>query len=811
MESLEARQLMAVSPYHNVYDNTLTINGDSGANTVDVYRVADQIVVNVRTEGILYSYNSSQVSKIKFFGYGGKDAFTNNTAIPTIADGGEGDDVIIGGHGDDTLKGGDGNDELVGGDGNDNLHGEAGSDTLRGQGGNDNLYGGADADSLDGANGNDGLFGGCGNTDTLTGGDGSDRFLVPATNRRLDTAKNVVFDAEERITDFDGNADAQVLFLQDDDHLTTSDKTKDLTRIAWNDAEIEALDAGLEILHDKTRDAAILRDALTLDPVALLKVDNPSFGGLNESYGTERTIYIKDWAEGTNDVDQQRASYLIHEFAHNWDSSEEMSACGLTPRLYYDFQDLSWIEDGDSDPPLTFNENGVPIAQMYEDDDYGKTSVREDFARSWEAYFKDSLPNAYPNATIPKEKVQFLDKFFANLDPLRQRQADAFHHVKNAWRIAHGEKVPSSSGPDRNWALSNSEAVVSSDIARMFRETALNAWKSIEQVYAHIRNAARAVAGEATYSVDDLARQAVESFMTTGNWNAVGSVVVSYMKTISSALKMDNNASDVVVAVPADRQLAMVFDFVRSAALVAEGNVTPGTGLPVVVGQWFDFAHFEGKTLRAELPQLVNAIVSKGIGLRNIDVVYAFMRLASATAQGTSAGSIADLRSTANSMFNAHGHWGGVAKAIDSAIGDIESRLGIELTNSPMQVPTSMTPAEVFGLIKGAYERIINKSNLGSFGGHRDWVLRYATLRFTANQAGQYLDVIERNLSAPRCQLNLAMAWLKQARKFSVNDRNETTDGHLRWASSRNTSVARVVADIRVSLADLRSYFAKMS
>ena len=52
------------------------------------------------------------------------------SAMPLVADGGQGDDVLIGGAGNDTLRGGDGDDVLIGGAGADVLDGGAGSNVV---------------------------------------------------------------------------------------------------------------------------------------------------------------------------------------------------------------------------------------------------------------------------------------------------------------------------------------------------------------------------------------------------------------------------------------------------------------------------------------------------------------------------------------------------------------------------------------------------------------------------------------------------------------------------------------------------------
>ncbi|MEM6447687.1 MAG: calcium-binding protein, partial [Cyanobacteria bacterium P01_D01_bin.123] len=78
---------------------------------------------------------------------------------------------------------------LYGGSGNDWLFGEAGNDYLRGEADNDYLYGGSGNDNLYGDAGNDYLRGvdsstyGSGEIDTLTGGSGSDRFILGTSSK----------------------------------------------------------------------------------------------------------------------------------------------------------------------------------------------------------------------------------------------------------------------------------------------------------------------------------------------------------------------------------------------------------------------------------------------------------------------------------------------------------------------------------------------------------------------------------------------------------------------------------------------------
>ena len=73
-----------------------------------------------------------------------------------------------------------GNDYFWGNTANDSLYGDDGNDILKGYDGNDYLYGGSGNDTLEGEYGNDYLDGGGAfiEIDTLTGGSGSDTFVI---------------------------------------------------------------------------------------------------------------------------------------------------------------------------------------------------------------------------------------------------------------------------------------------------------------------------------------------------------------------------------------------------------------------------------------------------------------------------------------------------------------------------------------------------------------------------------------------------------------------------------------------------------
>ena len=122
----------------------LSIIGDGKDNLVDVKIENNQVKAGIATytqtgtQGGVPIYQFvlvnklfpvAQVNRISFSGLGGGDNFTNQTSIPSVAHGGDGDDILIGGSGNDTLYGENGRDELQGREGNDTMMGGAHNDT----------------------------------------------------------------------------------------------------------------------------------------------------------------------------------------------------------------------------------------------------------------------------------------------------------------------------------------------------------------------------------------------------------------------------------------------------------------------------------------------------------------------------------------------------------------------------------------------------------------------------------------------------------------------------------------------------------
>lgn len=180
VEALESRRLLAAAQVSlNGGNGRLEIIGGASADIVSVETASAteiEVVATADGETSRQRFLTSSVSQIVFAGYGGDDQFFNNTALRSVARGGDGADVLQGGSADDLLLGGAGNDTLAGGGGADLLDGQEGDDNLSGGAGADELYGGDGDDRLNGGDGNDKLFG-QGGADELHGGGGADRLV----------------------------------------------------------------------------------------------------------------------------------------------------------------------------------------------------------------------------------------------------------------------------------------------------------------------------------------------------------------------------------------------------------------------------------------------------------------------------------------------------------------------------------------------------------------------------------------------------------------------------------------------------------
>jgi agmatine deiminase len=152
LETLENRKQMAADLG---FDGNWIIQGTEQADQIYVARDAQDsrvllVEVNGRVVGEEYA---ADVNRLTIAGRGGNDHIeidqtAGSIAVPTVINGGNGNDVLVGGSGNDVIYGGAGHDELVGAAGNDRLFGESGDDYLEGGPGNDVLDGGRGINEL---------------------------------------------------------------------------------------------------------------------------------------------------------------------------------------------------------------------------------------------------------------------------------------------------------------------------------------------------------------------------------------------------------------------------------------------------------------------------------------------------------------------------------------------------------------------------------------------------------------------------------------------------------------------------------------
>ena len=158
------------------------------------------------------------------FGFANPNNGLQGTVQDDIINGTQEDDTISGRQGNDKIFGNVGQDVLSGNLNDDYLDGEKGQDIVIGGDGNDSLFGGLGNDVLKGDNGNDILTGvdinainpGIEEIDTLTGGSGSDIFVLGDVN-------NTYYDNGDSdyalITDFNASEDSIQLQGKADDYL----------------------------------------------------------------------------------------------------------------------------------------------------------------------------------------------------------------------------------------------------------------------------------------------------------------------------------------------------------------------------------------------------------------------------------------------------------------------------------------------------------------------------------------------------------------------------------------------------------------
>jgi len=256
VERLESRLVLAAGIRFDARSGVLSIEGTPRNDVATVALDGSRIVVALRSLGVSFtrSVAAGAVTRIDFAALSGDDSFTNATRVPTVVDGGFGDDVLTGGEGvdrfsggggkdrlfgrggNDVLKGGSGDDWLEGGAGTDSIDGEDGIDTLFGNDGADVLRGGTGGDLLDGGAGDDALGGGTGD-DQCYGGPGNDRIVGDAGEDKLWGGDgDDTIDGNAGIDTIDGDAGNDVLRGGDSvDHMLGGDGDDWMSGGAGND------------------------------------------------------------------------------------------------------------------------------------------------------------------------------------------------------------------------------------------------------------------------------------------------------------------------------------------------------------------------------------------------------------------------------------------------------------------------------------------------------------------------------------------------------------------------------------------------
>lgn len=142
--------------------------------------------------------NLNTVVNAAFTGENDATTKNNKTVVALNLSGTANNDNLAGGAANDTISGGGKNDKITGGDGNDFLLGDSDSDILNGGRGNDSVFGGTGGDRVFGDEGDDVLTGadvavgrGFSEIDPLTGGVGSDRFVLGATQGTFYSDANI--------------------------------------------------------------------------------------------------------------------------------------------------------------------------------------------------------------------------------------------------------------------------------------------------------------------------------------------------------------------------------------------------------------------------------------------------------------------------------------------------------------------------------------------------------------------------------------------------------------------------------------------
>lgn len=470
-----------IAPAAGIINGVLVINGTAIIDYCTVWDTGagDKAKVNVNLNGVVTSYLKSNFdNKIDFRGHDGDDVLASTSTTPTVARGGNGNDLLQTGSGNDNLdgeagndilKGNGGHDSCSGSAGNDNIDGGSGKDTLRGGSGSDVMNGGADADTLSDTDGNDTMYGGDG-TDDLRGGNGIDQLFggngddyldggSDADSINGDAGNDTLYgrDGNDSLLGgsgldglfaglgddtLDGGTDADRILTQDDngDDWGMADFDYDLIQnvkpedavlmfvnddVIWSEKEILEVDGAFARLHDKTNNTILLENPDAVDePLQFHRaaVSEHDFAGMNN--GDAIFMYNTAFGGGTNWLH----CVVVHEFGHFWDSPGDNA-------MVEDFRNLSqWTTKYGSDEPGTalfvedvWGDGGTWFYKAEHGDwwheggfnnfvsDYARFGPGEDFAETFSAVIMGTDFYDAEHAFAPVAKRFAIDVWLAGL------------------------------------------------------------------------------------------------------------------------------------------------------------------------------------------------------------------------------------------------------------------------------------------------------------------------------------------------------------------------------------------------------------
>ena len=395
------------------------INGDGGADRIFGQIGNDTLFGNGGTDFVLGGEGNDRIlggaDDDTIGGDAGEDVLDGNTGIDLIF-GGDGDDLIRGGaqndflfgqSGSDTVLGLGGNDRVVGNDGNDFLDGGEDNDIIVGNSGNDRLFGSDGDDELRGGDGEDGLFGGIGGNDRLFGDAGSDRLLL------LDGTEIVGSDVRDATVEFRNGTGV------------------------WTEAEITAIDDGLNRLQSRIGNNRLAADPVISGPIIFLKENtlpadvslsttqvvelttletDPATGQAVDVTTFERRYSFADWDETDAAENELRTIEVPRAISIAWASTEAIQ--GVVPSASQTFNRFTQLSAWQTTPGGDFFRASEDNMFFYREDaifadETGRINPTQDWASSWQLAF---TPGEAPDQAGLVSKLSVLDQLFTALE-----------------------------------------------------------------------------------------------------------------------------------------------------------------------------------------------------------------------------------------------------------------------------------------------------------------------------------------------------------------------------------------------------------